>query len=291
MGGISPPPDSDREGPMKKHISTIVLILVFLVGLSVLLYPTISDFYNSRVQSRAIYSYSQQVSEIDRTEYEAIFRRAHEYNERILNKTDRYALTADEMKDYLTQLRINEDITVMGYLEIPVITVRLPIYHGTDESVLQIGVGHLEGSSLPIGGESTHTVISGHRALPTATLLSNLDKVVVGDVFSFSIMDEKYTYEVDQIKVVDPDDFTYLNIVRGEEYATMITCTPYGINSHRLLVRGHRVDNEKEALQLRISADAIQIDEMLVAPLIAAPIVIVMLLYILIKYRKRGERS
>jgi len=283
-------PDSNREGPMKKHISTILLILVFLIGLSVLLYPTISDFYNSRVQTRAIYSYDQQVSEMDRSEYDALFQRAHDYNANLLKKSDRYKMTDEEMQEYLGQLKFGTT-TVMGYLEIPVINVRLPIYHGTDESVLQIGVGHLEGTSLPVGGESTHTVLSGHRALPSATLLTNLDKVMVGDIFSFSILEEKYTYEVDQIKVVDPDDFTYLNIARGEEYATLITCTPYGINSHRMLVRGHRVDNEKEALRLKITADAIQIDEMLVAPLIAAPIVMIMLIYILVKYRKRGERS
>ena len=275
---------------MKKHISTILLILVFLIGLSVLLYPTISDFYNSRVQTRAIYSYDQQVSEMDRSEYDALFQRAHDYNANLLKKSDRYKMTDEEMQEYLGQLKFGTT-TVMGYLEIPVINVRLPIYHGTDESVLQIGVGHLEGTSLPVGGESTHTVLSGHRALPSATLLTNLDKVMVGDIFSFSILEEKYTYEVDQIKVVDPDDFTYLNIARGEEYATLITCTPYGINSHRMLVRGHRVDNEKEALRLKITADAIQIDEMLVAPLIAAPIVMIMLIYILVKYRKRGERS
>ena len=275
---------------MKKHISTILLILVFLIGLSVLLYPTISDFYNSRVQTRAIYSYDQQVSEMDRSEYDALFQRAHDYNANLLKKSDRYKMTDEEMQEYLGQLKFGTT-TVMGYLEIPVINVRLPIYHGTDESVLQIGVGHLEGTSLPVGGESTHTVLSGHRALPSATLLTNLDKVMVGDIFSFSILEEKYTYEVDQIKVVDPDDFTYLNIARGEEYATLITCTPYGINSHRMLVRGHRVDNEKEALRLKITADAIQIDEMLVAPLIPAPIVMIMLIYILVKYRKRGERS
>ena len=275
---------------MKKHISTIVLILVFLVGLSVLLYPTISDFYNSRVQSRAIYSYDQQVSEMDRSEYNAIFERAHEYNANLRKKDDRYTMTDEERIDYNKQLTFGTT-TVMGYLEIPVINVRLPIYHGTDESVLQVAVGHLEGSSLPVGGPSTHTVISGHRALPSAVLLSNLDKVMIGDVFSFSILEEKYTYEVDQIKVVDPDDFTYLAIVPDMEYATMITCTPYGINSHRLLVRGHRVDNAKEALSLRITADAVQIDEMLVAPLIAAPVVMIMLIYILVKYRKRGERS
>jgi len=276
---------------MKKHISTILLILVFLVGLSVLLYPTISDFYNSRVQSRAIYDYAKQVEGMDTSEYEAIFRRAHEYNTNLLNKSDRYKMTDEEMQEYLGQLVFSDDISVMGYLEIPVINVRLPIYHGTDEAVLQVGVGHLEGSSLPVGGESTHTVLSGHRALPSALLLTNLDKVLIGDTFSFSILNEKYTYEVDQIEVVDPDDFNLLNISRGKEYATLITCTPYGINSHRLLVRGYRVDNEKEALQLRITADAIQIDEMIVAPLMAAPLILVMLLYILIKYRKRGERS
>ena len=174
----------------------------------------------------------------------------------------------------------------MGYVEIPSISCTLPIYHGTDEAVLQIAIGHMEGSSLPVGGESTHCVISGHRGLPSAKLFTKLDELVEGDVFMLQVLGETLTYEVDQIRIVEPREIDALEIVEGEDYCTLVTCTPYGVNSHRLLVRGHRVEN-REGKDVRIAADARQIEPEIVAPLVAVPILFVLLIWLLVKYRKK----
>ena len=177
----------------------------------------------------------------------------------------------------------------MGYIEIPKIKCNLPIYHGTDEAVLQIAIGHVQGSSLPAGGESTHCVLSGHRGLPSAKLFSDLDQLTEGDVFLLRVLDETLTYEVDQIRTVLPDELDDLAIEEGKEYCTLVTCTPYGINSHRLLVRGHRVENQASASTIRVTADAMQIEPLLIAPLVAVPMLLVLLVMVLIPHRTKKK--
>jgi len=260
---------------MKNKLPTVILIAVFLIGLSVLLYPTVSDFINARNQSRAIAGYTKEVADMDNALSLLSIEAARDYNNRLMEKENRYLFDENDYKDYYSQLKVPNS-SVIGYLEIPAIDVRLPIYHSTNEAVLQVGIGHLEGSSLPVGGDGSHTVLSGHRALPSATLLSNLDKVGLGDTFSFQIFDEKLTYEVDQILVVEPNDISSLNMEANKDLATLVTCTPYGINSHRLLVRGHRVDTAQEQtlIQASVTGNAIRIDKRKVAPIVAAPFLI-----------------
>ncbi|MEE1057699.1 MAG: class C sortase [Acutalibacteraceae bacterium] len=270
---------------MKKHLSTIILILIFFVGLSLLLYPTVSDYWNSFHQSQAIAGYVETIANIDEDKYEKIFNDAKAYNEKLASHSSHWRLSEEEEKEYNNTLNIS-DIGIIGYIEIPKINCSLPIYHGTDENVLQIAVGHIAGSSLPIGGESTHSVLSGHRGLPSAKLFTNLDKLENGDLFMIRVMDETLTYKVDQILIVEPDDFSALGIEDGQDLCTLITCTPYGINTHRLLVRGHRVDNVKQTSDIRVTADAIQIEPVLVAPIVAVPIVIVLFVIILLSRRK-----
>lgn len=277
---------------MKKRLPTIILICIFIIGLSVFIYPTVSDYVNSKTQSRAITEYSEQVAQLSETDYREILDAAKDYNKQLFGKNHRFNMNDEEKADYNRQLNIT-DTGVIGFIEIPVIQVRLPIYRGTDEAVLQIGVGHLEGSSLPVGGKSTHAAVSGHRALPSATLLSNLDQMSEGDLFIFQIMDETLTYQVDQILIVDPDDFKPLKIEEGKDLATLITCTPYGVNTHRLMVRGHRVANKdsKDTDMVRVTADAIPVDKLIVSGVVAVPMLIAALIYVLWKYRKRDKKS
>ena len=271
---------------MKNNKSTIVLIIIFIIGLSLLLYPSLSEYWNSLHQSRAIASYAEQVAEIDDDEYEKILENAHEYNEKLIKKeTSNWILSEEEKEDYNSQLNVKGN-GIMGYIEIPDIKCSLPIYHGTEESVLQIAVGHIEGSSLPVGGEGTHCVISGHRGLPSAKLFTNLDELKEGDLFMVRVLDETLTYEVDQIRIVEPSDLSNIEIEEGKDLFTLVTCTPYGVNSHRLLVRGHRVANVDEDT-IRVTADAMQIDPVIVAPVIAVPILLLLLVWLLVHYRKR----
>ena len=229
----------------KINISTIILILIFLVGLSLLLYPTISDYWNSFHQSRAIAKYTEQVAELNNDLYKQLWEDAAAYNERLLTKLNRYKMTSEEKAEYESLLNVSGN-GIIGYIEIEKIDCSLPVYHGTAESALQIAAGHIEGTSLPVGGASTHCVISGHRGLPRAKLFTNLDRLVEGDTFGLHILDEILTYEVDQISVVEPDEVEKLEIEEGKDYCTLVTCTPYGINTHRLLVRGHRVANREK---------------------------------------------
>jgi sortase A len=178
----------------------------------------------------------------------------------------------------------------MGYVEIPEIAVTLPVYHGTDDAVLQVAVGHLEWTSLPVGGEGTHSVVSGHRGLPSAKLFTDLDKLMVGDLFMFRILDEVITYEVDQILIVEPHEIQNLQIMSGKDLCTLVTCTPYGINSHRLLVRGHRVENPEESKIVRVTSDAMQIEPMIIAPIVALPMLLILLIGILLPKRKKHRR-
>ena len=251
-----------------------------------LLYPTVSDYWNSLHQSRAIASYAGQVAGLDDEVYEALWAEAEAYNETLPDKADRFNMSEEELEEYQTYLSVS-GTNVIGYIEIDKIGCYLPIYHGTDESVLQVGVGHLEGSSLPVGGPGTHCVISGHRGLPSAKLFTDLDQMEVGDTFVLYVLDETLTYEVDQIRIVEPTEMSELAIVEGEDYCTLVTCTPYGINTHRLLVRGHRIENEEAAAVVRVPADAMQIEPVTVAPLVAVPLLILLFIGLLLMTRRR----
>jgi sortase A len=275
---------------MKKKSSfvTAILIAALLAGALLLLYPTVSDYWNSFHQSRAIASYAEQVADLDDNTYDQIWADARAYNETLDNSTSRFVMTEEQKKIYEALLNI-ADNGVMGYIEIPKIKCNLPIYHGTDEAVLQIAIGHVQGSSLPAGGESTHCVLSGHRGLPSAKLFSDLDQLTEGDVFLLRVLDETLTYEVDQIRTVLPDELDDLAIEEGKDYCTLVTCTPYGINSHRLLVRGHRVENQASASTIRVTADAMQIEPLLIAPLVAAPMLLVLLVIVLIPHRTKKK--
>lgn len=276
---------------MKKgSISTIILILVFVVGLSLLLYPTVSDYWNSFHQSQAITEYAQQVANLDNVLYDQLWQEATDYNQRLRGKADRYDLSEEELAEYEALLNVSGN-GIMGYVEIDKIDCSLPIYHGTDEAVLQVAVGHIQGSSLPVGGESTHSVLSGHRGLPSAKLFTDLDKLEEGDIFILRILDETLTYEVDQIRIVDPYELDEIEIVEGQDYCTLVTCTPYGINTHRLLVRGHRVENQPVAQTVRVTADAMQIEPMLVAPVVAAPMLLILLIVLLVSTRRKNEKG
>ena len=275
---------------MKKKSSfvTAILIAALLAGALLLLYPTVSDYWNSFHQSRAIASYAEQVADLDDNTYDQIWADARAYNETLDNSTSRFVMTEEQKKIYEALLNI-ADNGVMGYIEIPKIKCNLPIYHGTDEAVLQIAIGHVQGSSLPAGGESTLCVLSGHRGLPSAKLFSDLDQLTEGDVFLLRVLDETLTYEVDQIRTVLPDELDDLAIEEGKEYCTLVTCTPYGINSHRLLVRGHRVENQASASTIRVTADAMQIEPLLIAPLVAVPMLLVLLVMVLIPHRTKKK--
>jgi sortase A len=274
---------------MKKHASNILLVMTLLIGLSLLLYPSFSDWWNSMHQSHAVASYIEQVSVLDQNQYEHLWDAAWSYNQSLLERPNTYTLTEEQKRYYDQMLNISGN-GIMGYIEIPEIKVTLPIYHGTDEAVLQIAIGHLEWTSLPVGGESSHCVVSGHRGLPSARLFTDLDQMEVGDTFLLRVLDEVLTYEVDQIKIVEPQVTDDLLIVEGQDLCTLITCTPYGINSHRMLVRGHRIETEEVKAVRRVTADAVQIEPVIVAPFVAAPMLLMLLITLLMpKPKKRKE--
>ena len=278
---------------MKKHLSTIALILALLAGVSLLLYPTVSDYWNTRHASKAVADYTQNVQALDRDAYDELLAAAEDYNRSLLTRENSFFLTEVQQAQYDSLLDIS-GTGIMGYIEIPSINVSLPIYHGTSDSVLQIAVGHLDWTSLPVGGESTHCVLSGHRGLPSAKLFTNLDQIVEGDTFVIRVLDEVLTYAVDRILIVEPEDVTALQIEPGKDLCTLVTCTPYGINSHRLLVRGHRVETEQEEEAVRLVSDGIQIEPLLVAPVVALPMLLALLLVLLLsgsKSRRTDEED
>lgn len=266
---------------MKNKLTTILLILALFAGLSLLLYPTVSDYWNSLHASQAVADYAENVRNLEAEKYEQVLQDAKSYNQMLPYKQTTFALSEEEKEAYDALLDIS-GTGVMGYIEIPTVNISLPVYHGTEDAVLQIAVGHLEWSSLPVGGESTHCVLSGHRGLPSAKLFTNLDKLVAGDKFIMRVLDEVLTYEVDQILIVEPTDVSTLMIEAGKDLCTLVTCTPYGINSHRLLVRGHRIENQDEAQAIRVTSDAIQIEPLIVAPAVALPMLLVLLMILLV---------
>ena len=264
---------------MKKNRSNIILILIFLVGLSVMLYPTVSDYVNQKNQSRAVASYSEEVENLSDVDYQAYFDAADDYNRRLAETPDAF-YRPEEVSGYTDTLDVS-GTGIMGYITISKIGVELPVYHGTSDGVLQVAAGHLEGSSLPVGGAGTHAVISAHRGLPSAKLFTNLDQLEVGDTFTITVLDRVLTYEVDQISIVLPTETDLLQPVEGKDYVTLMTCTPYGINTHRLLVRGHRVNTRESQKHVRVTADATRIEPIIVAPALAVPMLLVMLVVML----------
>ena len=265
---------------MKKNLSTILLVLILVVGVAIMLYPTASDYWNSFHQSRAIASYAESVSHMTAADYERMWLDASAYNQTLLGKANPFAVSEEDWPEYEALLNIAGD-GIMGYIEIPKINCSLPIYHGTGEAVLQIAVGHIQGSSLPVGGASTHCVLSGHRGLPSAKLFTDLDQLDEGDTFMLRVLNETLTYQVDQIRRVLPNELDDLAIADGRDFCTLVTCTPYGVNTHRLLVRGKRIENTEEAAAVTITADALRIDPILVAPVAAVPMFIVVMVFLL----------
>ncbi len=272
------------------HLTTVILIVVLIVGLSLLLYPSVSDYWNSFHSSKAIRSYAETVANLDKEQYEEMWSAAQAYNQTLAARSTNFALTDEQKEEYENLLDVS-GVGIMGYIEIPELGVTLPIYHGTEESVLQIAAGHLEWSSLPVGGAGSHCVISGHRGLPSAKLFTDLDKLQEGDTFMLRVLDEVLTYEVDKISIVEPSQVSDLRIVEGKDLCTLVTCTPYGINTHRLLVRGHRIENAQESKVVRVTADALQIEPLLVAPVVALPVLLLLLLVLLLPGNKKKSNG
>lgn len=268
----------------KNKGSTLVLLLLFFIGLSVLLYPSVSNYWNKRTQSETIIDYETMLEQTPKADYTAQFDAASAYND-ALYRLSFPLLEYTSLTDYDEILNVNGN-GMMGYVTISKIGVELPLYHGTDSTVLNVAIGHLEGSSLPVGGESTHAVLSAHRGLPSARLFTDLDRLEVGDVFTVTVLDRVCTYEVDRIRIVQPDDVGELQIVPGKDYCTLLTCTPYGINTERLLVRGVRIETQSRSV-IRITSDGYRIDTLIVTPIVALPMLVVLMLIVLFKPVKR----
>lgn len=274
---------------MQSRKSTIILLVSFFIGLSVLLYPSISSYWNSKTQSEAIVNYEAMLALYQPEDYSAIFEEADQYNADLAALESQF-LYFRRLENYNQVLDIS-GTGMMGYLTIPKISQELPVYHGTSDSVLAIAAGHFQGSSLPVGGPSTHSVVSAHRGLPTAVLFTHLDRMEIGDNFYFTILDRTITYEVDQIRIVEPHDTSLIQIEEGKDYCTLLTCTPYGINTHRLLVRGHQVD-ATQTRNIYIANEAYRIDTLIVMPIVALPIIVVLLIYVMfapVKKEALGE--
>ena len=268
---------------MKDHKITMLMILFFFIGLLVFFYPTLSNYYNEKNQSRTIYNYENILKNTNQIDFGKVKNDAIEYNKK-LSKLKEPLLTYDTLKNYKKLLNINND-GMMGYLTIDKIKVELPIYHTVSETVLNSSVGHLEGTSLPIGGEGTHSVLSAHRGLPSAKLFTELDKLEIGDTFKITILDETHVYKVDKISIVKPNDRNELKIDKDNDYITLLTCTPYGINTHRLLVRGGRIQGDIK--KDYITTEGFKVNRLIVMPIIALPIIALLLIVLLIKPVKR----
>lgn len=268
-------------------LSTIILVAILLAGLSLILYPTVSDYWNSFHQTRAIHNYDQVVAELDETNYEELFAEAEEYNQHLWEQGALLSQSDQLSEEYYRVLDVAGN-GIIGYVTIEKIGVELPIYHGTSDSVLNVAAGHIEGTSLPIGGESRHSVLSAHRGLPSAKLFTDLDKMELGDTFTITVLNRLLTYEVDQILIIEPEQLEALNVTAGQDYCTLMTCTPYGINTHRLLVRGRRIENARAAIV--IHKEATRIPPYIVAPAVAIPIVFLLLIVLLVVYRKKPAR-
>ena len=275
---------------LKKNGLTLILLLILLIGAGLIAYPSFANWWNSFHQSRAVASYAETAANMNTEEYERIISKSQAYNRKLSRSGILWTLDEDEEKEYKEQLDIGTS-GIMGYIDIPKIDVMLPIYHGIDESILQVAVGHIPGTSLPVGGKGSHCVVSGHRGLPSARLFTDIDKLVEGDTFTITVLNKTLTYEVDQIRTVLPTDLSDLQIEKGKDYVTLVTCTPYGINTHRLLVRGHRIENADG--DASVIADALQIEPIYIAPFIAVPILILLIIgmFIMTGMRTRRRRE
>ena len=269
---------------MRKHKTVIFLTLGFLIGICILLYPAFSDYWNSKTQSRAITDYESVLDNLTAEDYTAMIDVAHNYNQ-ALYETSYPLADYNEVPGYFEALSVTDN-SMIGYLKIDRISLELPIYHGTSDEVLNKGVGHLQGSSLPVGGENTHCVMSAHRGLPSSKLFTDLDRLEIGDTFQIIVMNQVLTYQVDQIKIILPTEVNDLQIIEGGDYCTLFTCTPYGINTHRLLVRGIRIETITEKPVIYVSNEAFRIEPLLVTPAVAAPMLLVLLIHLLVKYRE-----
>ena len=272
---------------MKNRKSTFILLLFFFLGLSVMLYPTLADYWNSKTQSEAIVDYESMLAAYKPEDYSAIFEDAEEYNAALAELTVPLREYTSIEEWYWDTLDVG-GTGMIGYVTVPKIGQELPLYHGTSDSVLSSAVGHFQGTSLPVGGATTHSVVSAHRGLPTAVLFTHLDRMEVGDTFFFTILDRTITYEVDQVRIVEPDDVSLIQIEDGEDYCTLLTCTPYGINTHRLLVRGHQIDTS-QANRIYIANEAYRVKPLVVMPLVALPIIFVLLVYVMVVPVKKEQ--
>ena len=273
----------------KGNFLNILLVLVFFVGLSLLLYPSVSDYWNSFHQTRAIAAYAGEVAALDDGIYDELLEAARDYNQRLAQREEPLNQSEEDLAEYGSLLNLDGS-GIMGYIEIPELKVSLPIYHSVDDGVLQVAVGHMPGTSLPVGGKGTHCALSGHRGLPSARLFTDLDQLREGDTFLLRVLDETLTYEVDQVLIVEPNEVGVLAIDPEEDYCTLVTCTPYGVNTHRLLVRGHRIENQANAASIRVTADAMQIEPVIVAPIVAAPLLLCLMLWVLLRDPKKKKR-
>lgn len=271
-----------------KKLSTVLLIATFVAGLSLLLYPTVSNYWNTLHASRAVATYVDAVQNMGEDKRREMLQKAIDYNKSLTSDNQRLTISSARRQEYESILDVDGN-GMIGYIEIPNVNITLPVYHGTNDDVLQIAVGHLDWTSLPVGGTSTHCVLSGHRGLPSAKLFTNLDQVKEGDTFVIRVLDEVLTYEVDQIRIVEPAAVDDLMIENGKDYCTLVTCTPYGVNSHRLLVRGHRVENESESI--RVTSEAIQIEPLIVAPAIAIPTLIIIFVLLIASSNKKKKKQ
>ncbi len=300
--GSQPAENGGSKKKKKSHRgSNLILLLILLVGAAIAGYPSFSEYWNSMHQSRAIMGYAERVAEMSNEEYQGVWDNALEYNRKLASDPNPWDMSDEDMDEYERQLNV-DGTGNMGFISIPKINVDLPIYHGTSDAVLQTSIGHIDGTSLPCGSVhsnpddysevefASHSVLSGHRGLPSAKLFSDLDAMEVGDVFFLTILDQTLTYQVDQITVIVPEDSSELVLFPGKDYCTLMTCTPYGINTHRLLVRGVRVENEKELLDVRVTADALKIDPLYVVPFIAGPVLLLMIIWVVL-FAGRRRRS
>lgn len=275
---------------MQSRKSTFILLLSFFIGLSVLLYPSISSYWNSRTQTEAIVNYELMLANYKPEDYSTNFEAADEYNRSLAALEKPFVDCKALSEAYADTLNVS-GTGMMGYITVPKINQELPLYHGTSDAVLATACGHFEGSSLPVGGEGTHSVVSAHRGLPTAVLFTHLDRMEIGDTFYFTILDRKFTYEVDQIRIVEPHDTSLIQIEQGKDYCTLLTCTPYGINTQRLLVRGHQIDASQKQ-NIYIANEAYRIDTLIVMPIVALPILAVLMIYVMfapVKKESLGE--
>ena len=271
---------------MKRDKIGILLVLMLFVGVCGLLYPSVSQYWNTKTQTRAVENYQEILDSIKKEDYDSFFQEADAYNA-ALNELKSPLTDYRQLEGYNRILNVSGS-GVMGYVSISKLGVELPVYHGISAEVLNIACGHLEGTSLPVGGENTHCVLSAHRGLPHARLFTDLDKMEIGDTFQLTVLDRTVTYQVDQIKVVRPDEIDDVQIVEGEDLCTLLTCTPYGVNSHRLLVRGTRIENA--APVLHVTSNAYRIDSLVATPMVAAPILLILLIVLMVKYRDKGSK-